>query len=265
MKNQWHAGLFVSVFVFSTLFFCAAPPIQAHFGMLIPDHNIITQDKRQTVLHLSFSHPFAAVGMDMDRPARYFVDLDGQQTDLLPSLKPETIMGHQGWHNLFTFQRPGVYSFVMEPQPYWEPAEERFIIHYTKTIVSAFGSDDNWDHPLDLETEIVPLLRPFGNYAGNTFNGQVLVNGQPVANGEVEVELFNENASYIAPSTHHETQVVKTDGQGIFSFTCPVAGWWGFAALTTAPYTKKSPDNRQREVELGAVLWIYLAPWRQQQ
>lgn len=56
----------------------------------------------------------------------------------------------------------------MEPKPYFEPAEDCYIIHYTKTVVSAFGLE-GWDRELGLKTEIVPLTRPFGLYAGNVF------------------------------------------------------------------------------------------------
>lgn len=68
----------------------------------------------------------------------------------------------------------------MEPQPYWEPAEDCYIVHYTKAYVAAFGEEEGWDEPAGLKTEIVPLTRPFGNYAGNVFQGQVLLNGKPV-------------------------------------------------------------------------------------
>ena len=44
-----------------------------------------------------------------------------------------------------------------DPQPYWEPAEDAFIIHYTKTVVTAFGDDGGWDEEIGLKTEIVPL------------------------------------------------------------------------------------------------------------
>lgn len=29
----------------------------------------------------------------------------------------------------------------MEPQPYWEPTEDCYIIHYTKAVVTAFGAN----------------------------------------------------------------------------------------------------------------------------
>lgn len=229
----------------------------AHFGMLIPDAPRITGENPATTLTLSFSHPFEQVGMDLSRPEKFTVTANGKTTNLLETLQPATILAHQGWQSSYTFNRPGVYHFVMEPAPYWEAAEDLSIIHYTKTIIPAFADDVGWDQPLGLPTEIVPLLRPFGNYAGNSFTGQVFLHGKPVAGAEVEVEFYHPGQHLEAPSDHHITQLIKADGQGIFTFTCPLPGWWGFAALNEADYTIKNPAGEEKGVEIGAVLWLY--------
>ncbi len=62
----------------------------------------------------------------------------------------------------------------MVPKPYWEPAEDKFIKHITKTYIGAFGEEEGWSKPLGLEVEVVPITRPFGLYAGNVFQGRVL-------------------------------------------------------------------------------------------
>jgi cobalt/nickel transport protein len=236
----------------------AAGQAMAHFGMVITSDNIVTQEKKSVELTLSFSHPFEIIGMDLVKPEKFYVVRDGRKTSLLNSLKETKVMGHKAWKTAYRMKRPGVYQFAMEPKPYWEPAEDVSIIHYTKTIISAFGADAGWDEPAGLPTEIVPMLRPFGNYAGNSFTGRVLMNGKPVPGAEVEVELYNQDGSLAAPSDHHVTQVIKADANGIFTFTCPRAGWWGFAALNEADYTLPDPKGNPKGVELGAVLWIYL-------
>lgn len=230
----------------------------AHFGMVIPSDNIVTQQKKSVDLSLSFSHPFELIGMDMVKPNNFFLVTEGQKTDLLETLRPTPIMDHKGWQTTYSVKRPGVYQFAMEPQPYWEPAEDVSIIHYTKTIIAAYGDDEGWDEPIGLPTEIIPLLRPIGNYAGNSFSGKVLLNGKPVPNAEVEIELYNQSGTFKAPSDYHVTQVVKANEEGIFSFTCPQPGWWGFAALSEADYTLKNPQGEEKGVELGAVLWILM-------
>lgn len=247
-----------AIVCFSLMLCCLSGQAQAHFGMLIPDHHIITQDEKDTTITLSFSHPFEHVGMDLPRPKQFTVTVGGKTTDLLATLQPATIMDRQGWKSSYTFIRPGIYQFVMEPTPYWESAEDLSIIHYTKTIIPAFGDDVGWDKPVGLPTEIVPMLRPFGNYAGNTFTGQVLLRGTPVSGAEVEVEFYNQDKKLSPPSDYHITQVIKSDTNGVFSFTCPLSGWWGFAALNEADYQLKDPEGKDKSVELGAVLWIYL-------
>lgn len=230
----------------------------AHFGMIIPKEPRVDPHNRSIQLTLSFAHPFEETGMDLVKPAQFYVIKDGIKTDLLGSLKETEIMERLGWQADYQVKRPGVYQFVMEPRPYWEPTEDLSIIHYTKVIIPAFGVEDGWDQPVGLATEIVPRLRPFGNYAGNSFTGQVLLNGKPLPNAEVEVELYNQDGKYRAVSDLHITQVLKADAAGIFTFSCPVPGWWGFAALSSADYTLKNPQGEDKEVELGAVLWIYM-------
>lgn len=250
-----------TIFFSALLLLTIAQPSVAHFGMIIPADPAVTPQKRTIQLNLSFSHPFEETGMDLMKPAHFYVVKDHEKTDLLNDLHKTQIMNHLGWQIDFPVKRPGVYQFVMEPSPYWEPTEDIFIIHYTRVIIPAFGSEDGWDHPLGLATEIVPLLRPFGNYAGNTFTGQVLLAGKPVPGAEVEVELYNQNQRVKAASPYHITQVVKADTTGVFSFTCPISGWWGFSALNSADYTLKNPAGEEKHVELGAVLWTYMAPY----
>jgi cobalt/nickel transport protein len=240
------------------LFLGAASQAMAHFGMVIPSENIVTQQKKSVDLVLSFSHAFEGHGMELEKPEKFYVIKDGKRSNLLDSLKETKVMDHKAWQTTYHVKRPGVYLFAMEPKPYWEPTEDIFIIHYTKTIVAAFGGDEGWDEPMGLPTEIVPFLRPFGNYAGNSFTGQVLMNGKAVPSAEVEVEIYNEDGSLVAPSDYHITQVIKADDNGIFSFTCPKEGWWGFSALSEADYTLKNPQGEDKSVELGAVLWVHM-------
>ncbi|THB67269.1 MAG: DUF4198 domain-containing protein [Desulfovibrio sp.] len=232
-------------------------PAWAHFGMAIPSSDEATPQEKTLTVTFSFSHPMGGEGMELVQPKQAGVMFEGEITDLLGSLTQTQVMDFPAWAVDYTFARPGAYSFFMEPQPYWEPAEDVSIIHYTKVIVPAFGGEEGWDEPVGLPTEIVPLLRPFGNYAGNVFVGQVLIDGAPAPNAEVEVELYNQ-AGYTLPTAYHETQVIFADENGVFVFACPKAGWWGFAALSEAPYTLTDPDGNEKGVELGAVLWTYM-------
>lgn len=239
------------------LFFILCSPAAAHFGMVIPSTNSADKSTRELKLQLSFSHPFEMVGMDLAKPERFFVFNGSRSVSLLEDITPAEIMEHKGWMTEYTIKRPGVYHFVMEPKPYWEPSEDIHIIHYTKTVVAAFGMENGWDKAIGLPIEITPLLRPFGNYAGNTFTGKILQNGKPVPFSEVEVEYYNRENKFASPTDYHITQVVKSDANGVFSFTCPWGGWWGFSALVEADYTMKDPEGNDKSVEIGGVLWLY--------
>ncbi|MDR1660049.1 MAG: DUF4198 domain-containing protein, partial [Desulfovibrio sp.] len=108
--------------------------------------------------------------------------------------------------------------------------------------------------PIGLPAEIVPLTRPFGNYAGNAFRGLVLVNGKPAPDTDVEVEYYNAHSRRAAPNPYFVTQVVKTDANGVFVCGIPWDGWWGFAALSESG-EKLDYKGSLKPVEIGAVLW----------
>jgi cobalt/nickel transport protein len=170
-------------------------------------------------------------------------------------------MGKAAWASPYAVKKPGVYAFFMEPEPYWEPAEDCFIVHYTKVVVPAFGDEEGWDKEVGLKIEIVPLTRPFGLYAGNVFQGVVMLDGKRMPYAEVEVEYYNREEKAEAPNEYMVTQVVKSDRNGVFTYAAPKAGWWGFAALTTADFKLKK-DNKEKSVEIGGVIWVYFQDWQ---
>lgn len=237
-------------------------PAMAHFGMVIPsDAMVMQEDSRSINVTLSFSHPMERVGMELEKPKVFAVSANGKQQDLLGRLQPAKVMDHKAWQVDNAIKRPGVYVFHMEPQPYWEPAEDCFIVHITKTVVAAFGDDEGWDAELGLKTEIVPLSKPYGLYAGNVFQGIVKMNSKAIPYAEVEVEYYNQDGNAQAPTDYMVTQTIKADGNGVFTYAPPASGWWGFAALNTADYTIKH-DGEDKGVELGAVIWVYFHDWK---
>lgn len=233
----------------------------AHFQMIIPSDDMVMQTEPRSVdLQLQFWHPFEGIGMPMERPIRYGVVVAGQAQDLLPALKAVKVKDREGklfsaFQSKYSFKRPGNHLFFVEPKPYWESAEERFIIHYTKVMVNAFGMEEGWDKEVGLKMEIVPLTRPYGLWTNNVFQGVVKLNGKPVPNSEVEVEYYNQDGVTKAPADPMITQVVKTDANGVFTYAMPKAGWWGFAALSED--SKKMKHNgKEYPVEIGALLWV---------
>lgn len=252
MKSRVMAAL-VIVFLLSV-----TTTAQAHFGMVIPSEPTVMETSKANLnVQLKFWHPFENKGMNLVKPKSFQVFHGDRKTDLLSGLKEKKEAGFTVWETEYKLAKPGLYVFVMEPEPYWEKEEDCFIIHYTKVYVDAFGDDEGWDEALGLKTEIIPLSKPTGLYAGNVFQGRVMLNGQPVPGGEVEVEWYpGEGQEGRAPYETMITQTVKADDSGIFTYAVPASGWWGFAALNTADY-QLTESGQDKNVELGAVIWVY--------
>ena len=228
----------------------------AHFGMIIPSDDIVgKEDKKVITLTIKFIHPFEGDYMNMEMPKAFGVMVGGAKQDLLKTLQKKDVKNFTTWGTSYQIKSPGDYAFYVEPAPYWEPAEESFIVHYTKVIVNALSLEEGWDEEVGLKTEIVPLTRPYGLWAGNVFQGVVKVDGKPVPHAEVEVEYYNEGGRIKPPAESYITQVIKADQNGVFTYAMPKAGWWGFAALNTADYTL-SHEGKEYPVEIGAVLWV---------
>lgn len=248
-------GIRAAFLVFFLTLFISVPGSFAHFGMVIPSDQMVMQGEDPNLnIDLMFWHPFEGVGMDLEKPANFSVFENGTPKDLTLFIHPQKTSGFKTWSSSYKLRRPGVYMFVMEPEPYWEPSEDSYIVHYTKTVVTAYGDDEGWDRELGLKTEIVPLSKPYGLYTGNAFQGIVKVNGKAVPGAMVEIEHYNVNSKYTAPTDYMITQTVKADSRGIFTYVAPKPGWWGFSALTTSP-EKMKHGGVDKNVEIGAVLW----------
>lgn len=248
--------ILVPVFLAAML---AALPAQAHFGILIPSHAEVTDQKNADIrLDIAFSHPASGIGMDMAMPEAASVNVNSQSASLLDKLSETSFMGKKAWQLQYQITRPGLYQFAVTPAPYFEPAEDCFIIHYAKVVVPAFGAAEGWDKPLGLPMEIVPLTRPFGNYAGSVFQGQVLKNGKPLPWATVEIENLNRDPVHVPPNEYFENQLVRADGQGIFTAGIPWKGWWGFAALSEADSAIEF-NGQKKNVEIGGVIWVNFA------
>jgi cobalt/nickel transport protein len=242
---------FVTVFLLGSII-----SVSAHFGMIIPSDDMITQeDSKNIALTVQFIHPMEGDYMNMVKPVQFGVKVQGKKIDLLNTLQEKKINDCTTWEANYQIKRPGDYIFYVEPQPYWEPAEDCFIIHYTKVIVNALGLEVGWDEEVGLKTEIIPLTRPYGLWTGNVFQGIVKVEGEAVPYAEVEVEYYNHDGQVKCPADPMITQVIKADQNGVFTYAMPKAGWWGFAALNE-DREKIKYEEEEKSVEIGAVLWV---------
>jgi len=243
-------------------FFGLANVCQAHFGVILPDKSMVMQGEDANLgLTLAFCHPFEQNGMDMAKPKKFGVLAGKEKTDLLGTLQETKVLDKQAWKTIYTLKKPGIYAFYFDPAPYWEAAENKYIIHQTKTYVAAFGAEEGWDAEVGLKAEIVPLTRPFGLYAGNAFRGVVKFKGKPVAGADVEVEYWNADKKVTGPNDYFVTQVVKTEKNGVFTFAVSKAGWWGFSALSEEKQAIPDKDGKKKDAEYGAVMWVQFTDW----
>ncbi len=246
-----------------------APAAQAHFQELIPSTDQVTaRGAEGLTLDLTFTHPLTrGPVMAMGEPVRFGVLGPRGLVDLRAGLEPVTRDGKRAYRARYPIQRPGDYVFFVEPAPYWDPGEARMIVQYTKVVVDAFGAGEGWDRLVGLPLEIEPLVRPYGLWTGNLFRGIVRRDGEPVPFALVEVEWRNDG-SIDRPAARPtpddpprstvalETQVIKADGNGVFSYAMPRPGWWGFAAVLEAPAKVPGPDGGPVPVEEGALIWV---------
>ncbi len=232
----------------------AVSPAFAHFQEIVPSADVLPNGGEVT-LDLTFTHPMErGPVMEMAKPKRVGMVAREKTTDLSAVLVERRIDGKTAWRLSARLAEPGTAIFFVEPQPYFEPAEKKWIVHYAKVVVDGFASGEGWAKPIGLPVEIEPLVRPTGLWTGNLFRGLVRHEGKPVPFAEIEVEWRNDG-SVTVPNEAFVTQVIRTDQNGVFAYAMPRAGWWGFAALVDGP-DAKAPDGRPAATELGGLIWV---------
>jgi cobalt/nickel transport protein len=241
-------------FILAAVAFSATPAF-AHFQELLPSADVLPEGGAVS-LDAVFTHPMErGPVMDMVRPEKLGVVRGGKPVDLLPKLQERKVEGQSTWRIEDTLDEPGAAIYYVEPKPYWEPSEGKYIVHYAKVVVDAFASGEGWDRMIGLPVEIEPLVRPTGVWTGNAFRGVVRRDGTPVPFAAIEVEYVNDGAVK-APNEAFVTQVLKADAAGTFAYAMPRAGWWGFAALVEGDKKLKAPDGKDAPVELGGLIWV---------
>jgi cobalt/nickel transport protein len=195
--------------------------------------------------------------MEMAKPRQLGVLVGGTRTDLMGELKARKVDGKTAYTASYRIKKPGDHVFYLEPAAYWEPAERKMIVHYTKVVVNALDSGQGWDAMVGFPVEIEPLVRPNGLWTGNSFRGIVKKGGKPVPFAVVEVEYRNAGKKVVAPCDAFVTQTIKADGAGVFCYTMPRAGWWCFAALVDGDEKMAAPDGGKADVELGGLMWVH--------
>jgi cobalt/nickel transport protein len=260
----------------------ASAAANAHFQLLYTHVTALTGPEALRFLML-FSHPaHGGPSMDMGEPQAFYVvsqrgdDAEPVRTDLAAALAP--LEWREGDRSVRAYEaaleRPvtrslGDYVFVLEPAPYYESNEDKYIQQFTKTLVNIGGVPGNWAEPLGLPAEIVPLDKPYANWAGGVFRGVVVANGEPVPNAELEIEYVNhppdlDAHSFAAaptvefPQDSFGTMSIRANARGEFTIGLPRAGWWGICALEVGADT----EHEGKRLSQDAVLWIQVKDMR---
>jgi len=253
------------------------PPAHAHFQLLYTPEAAL-KEAAAVPLALVFSHPFDnGFTMGMGKPEAFYVvsqrgDAEPKNTDLMQYLEPIEWAGSDGTSKAAAFlahpprtvtRSLGDYTFVLRPAPYYEKNEDKYIQQITKTVVNVGGLPGNWDEPLGLPVEIVPLDKPYANWVGGVFRAVVLSDGQPVPHAEIEVEYLNHEpqidahrfdpeGKVTAPQEAFSTLSIRADASGQVIIGLPKAGWWGIAALNL----KEGAKHQGKKLSVDAVLWL---------
>ena len=231
--------------------------VSGHFQVIRPGVDVVLPGEDRVLgLEILFTHPMAGGPvMQMEKPVRFGVLVDGKSEDLMGSLEERLVDGKRIYDSSYEVGQPGDHIFFIEPGAYWEPSERKMIVHYTKVVVNSMGEERGWDSMVGLPVEIEPLVRPYGLWTGNVFRGVVRRgDGRAVAFAEIEVEYLNDGT--VDASGPGVTQVIKADVNGVFCYAMPRAGWWGFAALLDGKEQMVNPSGEMVDVELGGVMWV---------
>jgi cobalt/nickel transport protein len=236
----------------------------AHFLLHYTDSSMVDRPGDVPV-GLIFWHPMSnGHAMNMGKPEEFYMIHNGEKTDLSDRLTPATFKGAENEAAAYSasipVKRSGDYVVVTVPTPYYEESEDIYIQQITKSVLNRNTLPTDWDQPVGLPTEILPLNKPYNVIVGSTFTGQVLAEGKPVAGAEIEIEYMASEPDLAAFATTNPTVgempggaiVAIADANGMFSFGIPKAGYWGFAALGSGPAT----EHEGKELSQDAVIWI---------
>lgn len=245
----------------------------AHVQLLVPESPAADASPSVT-LSIRFVHHATDDGptLSMPRPAKAGVLVNGKSHNLTDQLTDATRDGAAFFHLPYTFAEPGAHVFYLEPAPYFDHEEGVAIVHYTKVILDTTRSGlptestlgwehwEGWEQRVGFPVEIVPLNQPTALWAGNTLRAIVLKDGKPVPDCRLEIEHWDHEGDTLnRPSKAFVSQLLKTDANGVLSFTTPFGGWWAFTALPGSDEQLPAPDGTLVDVEAGGVLLVYFA------
>jgi len=258
--------MFIRVAMIMTGVLCCGLAI-AHVQVLTPiaaSGAACTLDIR-LVEHASQNGPLLSSG----KPVQFGVLVNGKKTDLLAAVQAKESEGKPVFAANYTMTDAGAHVFYLQPAPYWEPAEQVMVTHSAKVIVNSCPAKlpteshmgwenwEGWDALAGLPVEIEPMVQCTSLWTGSEFVGRVLLKGKPAPYCRVAIEYLNVGGALPIPDNSYLTHILKTNGQGEFSYVPVRAGWWAFTAIPETGETAVNPDGKMVKAELGGVLWVH--------
>ena len=228
----------------------------AQVQMILPSTSVVEESGDKKIrLDIRFAHPFKGNVVAMEKPNKFGVMRQGKKLDLMYLVKPIPVKGLQAFEVYYPINDPGDYVFYLQPNTWFDSTQKTLHVQPTKVVVNAYGEESGWDAELQEPAEILPLAQPYALWTGNSFRGVVKYRQKAVPFTKVHVVYFNENQTLTAPTLPLVDQVIKTDASGVFSYTLPKSGWWGFKADIR---TGKRWNHQGRPYPLyyNPVIWV---------
>lgn len=212
---------------------------------------------------MSLIRPYAYAPQAMDRPKSFAMifQADDQQSapvrkDLLGDVEEIRYLEEKAWGANVELAEPGLYQFLLEGKPVWNPEKDYYLQQYAKLFVPVLSDGAGWDKAVAQGLEIVPLSRPYGLVCPALFTGRLINNDKAVANAKVAAGRINTNKKK-APTRWHIQLESRTDAAGVFSIIFNEPGWW-FCEASIEGDPLKGTDGELKEVKKSAIIWIYV-------
>jgi cobalt/nickel transport protein len=246
--------------------------VLAHYNMLLPLSAAVKKGESVT-LSYQWGHPFEHQLFDAPAPERLLVFApDGKQTDLAGALQKEPAGPGKGvtkYRLRFTPEQRGDYTFVLTTPPIWME-EDREFLRDTVQVVLHVQAQKGWDADTGPRFKVVPLTRPYGLLPGMVFQAQALVPGRVVPAGNVggnadhrplggalvEIERYNAQPPAQLPPDEFITRTVRTDPNGVATFTLTAPGWWCVTAQREGG--ERERDGKRYPVRERSTLWVFV-------
>jgi cobalt/nickel transport protein len=261
--------------LFSVLFVCLGSKAFAHFQMLYTPDFALDKGKSIEIRHI-FTHPFEDkqtlnMGEQHDTKVlapieEFYVINKRKKTPLSTKLQSIKFQGNTNKGHAYSMKykarKMGDHVFILKPAPFYDKTQDMYIQQTVKSIVNIAGAPTNWDKTIGLNTEIIPLVKPYAIWEGSNFTGIVTAQGKAVPYASIDITYLNRDINLQnnsmgkdkikAPNKVFSTLTIKANQNGEFTFTIPKAGFWGFCATNLI----QNKHYKNKKLRQDALIWV---------